>query len=71
MNSRLRLTTDVETRVLTNNDILEIIKVLLNLRDGKSKYLADIPLVVDYLVEVSCLYPELSKLGNWLVIKRY
>ena len=39
----------------------------LNLRDGKSKYLADIPLVVDYLVEVSCLYPELSELGDWLM----
>jgi len=37
MNSRLRLTTDVETRVLTKNDILEIIKVLLNLRDGKGE----------------------------------
>ncbi len=38
----------------------------LNLRDGKSRYLADIPLVIDYLVEVADLYPELHAFGGWL-----
>ena len=38
----------------------------LNLRDRKTRYLADIPLVVDYLVEVSRLYPELADFGVWL-----
>ena len=38
----------------------------LNLRDGKPGYLADIPLVIDYLVEVSSLYLELTGLGLWL-----
>jgi len=38
----------------------------LNLRDGKSRYVTDIPLVIDYLVEASCLYPELADLGVWL-----
>ena len=42
----------------------------LNLRDGKPGYLADIPLVVGYLLEVtglySQLYPELGKFGDWL-----
>ena len=38
----------------------------LNLRDGKPRYLADIPLVVDYLIEVSCLYAELADFGDWL-----
>ena len=38
----------------------------LNLRDGKSRYLADIPLVVDYIVETSAYYPELASFGVWL-----
>ena len=38
----------------------------LNLRDDKTRYLANIPMVVDYLAEVSCLYPELSDFGIWL-----
>lgn len=38
----------------------------LNLRDGKPGYLPDIPLVVDYLVEVAALYPELNIFGEWL-----
>jgi len=39
----------------------------LNLRDGKSGYLADIPLVVDYLVETSAIYPEFERLHQWLL----
>ena len=38
----------------------------LNLRDGKPGYLKDISLVVDYLLEVSHLYPELNDFGDWM-----
>ena len=38
----------------------------LNLRDGKQRYLADIPLVLDYIVETCALYPELVEFGTWL-----
>lgn len=38
----------------------------LNLRDGKRRYLHDIPLVMAYIVEVCDLYPELSEIGDWL-----
>ena len=38
----------------------------LNLRDGKSRYLPDIPLVVDYLIGVGDLYEEMADLGDWL-----
>ena len=38
----------------------------LNLRDGKPGYLADIPLVIDYLIEVSNLYHDLADFGVWL-----
>lgn len=38
----------------------------LNLRDGKSGYLDDIPLVFDYLLEVSDSYQELAFFGDWL-----
>ena len=38
----------------------------LNLRDGKSSYLADIPLVVDYLIEVADLYEDLGEFSCWL-----
>ncbi|MEX2327410.1 MAG: phosphotransferase, partial [Pseudomonadales bacterium] len=38
----------------------------LNLRDGKPRYLADIPLVLDYLVETSTQYPVFSTFGDWL-----
>lgn len=38
----------------------------LNLRDGKPGYLKDIPLVIDYLVEVADLYDELADFGEWL-----
>lgn len=39
----------------------------LNLRDGKSGYLNDIPNTCQYLVEVTAKYPELSELHQWLV----
>lgn len=36
------------------------------LRDGKRRYLADIPLVLTYLQEVCSLYPEFAGFGDWL-----
>lgn len=38
----------------------------LNLRDGKPRYLADIPLVVDYMTEVAGAYEELHAFRDWL-----
>lgn len=38
----------------------------LNLRDGKPRYLADIPLVVSYITEVCARYEELDEFGRWL-----
>ena len=38
----------------------------LNLRDGKPGYLNDIPLVLEYLLEVTEIYPELHDFGAWL-----
>jgi aminoglycoside/choline kinase family phosphotransferase len=37
----------------------------LYLRDGKAGYLADIPLVIRYTVEVADKYPELSDFSSW------
>lgn len=38
----------------------------LNIRDGKPRYLADIPLVVSYMREVAAEYPELSRFADWI-----
>ncbi len=38
----------------------------LNIRDGKAGYLGDIPLVIEYLLEVSDQYDELATFGAWL-----
>jgi len=38
----------------------------LALRDGKARYLEDIPLVMAYILEVCRLYPEFSEIGAWL-----
>ncbi|MFT5210881.1 MAG: aminoglycoside/choline kinase family phosphotransferase [Flavobacterium sp.] len=38
----------------------------LNIRDGKSRYLNDIPLVMSYLLEVCEIYEELGCFGKWL-----
>ena len=38
----------------------------LNLRDGKPRYLADIPRVVSYISEVCGRYEELRAFGRWL-----
>lgn len=35
-------------------------------RDGKSAYLADLPRVFDYVLEVTSLYPQLQQLDLWL-----
>jgi aminoglycoside/choline kinase family phosphotransferase len=37
----------------------------LHLRDNKSAYLADIPLVMDYFLSVARLYPELNDMVVW------
>lgn len=37
----------------------------LFVRDNKSRYLADIPLVIHYFLEVSSRYPELSTFRHW------
>jgi len=37
----------------------------LYLRDNKSQYLADIPLVIKYFLEVSSRYPELGNFVEW------
>lgn len=38
----------------------------LNIRDGKPRYLGDIPLVVDYILEVCDRYDELQAFDGWL-----
>lgn len=38
----------------------------LNLRDGKPRYLADIPLVIGYITEVCRRYEELGDFGCWI-----
>jgi hypothetical protein len=38
----------------------------LNLRDGKSNYLNDIPLVLDYILEVCEEYEETKAFGEWI-----
>lgn len=38
----------------------------LHLRDGKARYLSDIPLVISYLMEASSAYPELHDLHGFL-----
>lgn len=40
----------------------------LYLRDGKSGYLKDLPLVIRYVVEVSSQYPELSTFAEWFKV---
>lgn len=39
----------------------------LNLRDGKTGYLGDIPNTCQYLLDVSARYPELADFHDWLV----
>ncbi len=38
----------------------------LNYRDGKAAYLQDLPLVLDYTLNVCAQYPELQPLARWL-----
>jgi len=37
----------------------------LSLRDKKPAYLADIPLVIDYFLDVAAVYPELADFVDW------
>ncbi|RLA16334.1 MAG: aminoglycoside phosphotransferase, partial [Gammaproteobacteria bacterium] len=39
----------------------------LNIRDGKSVYLGDIPRTLDYVINVSQRYPELEDFHSFLV----
>lgn len=37
----------------------------LNLRDGKPRYMADIPLVIDYVLQVAVQHPEMAEFMQW------
>ncbi|MCB1648629.1 MAG: phosphotransferase [Pseudomonadales bacterium] len=37
----------------------------LNLRDGKLRYMADIPVVIDYVLEVAAEHPEMAEFLQW------
>lgn len=37
----------------------------LNLRDGKPRYMADIPLVIDYVLQVAAQHPEMAEFVQW------
>ena len=37
----------------------------LNLRDNKPRYMADIPLVIDYVLQVAAQHPEMSEFLQW------
>ena len=41
----------------------------LNLRDGKSSYMADIPLVIDYVLKVAAQHPEMNEFVRWFESK--
>lgn len=41
----------------------------LNLRDGKTGYLQDLPLVIRYTIEVAETYPELTPFADWFKAK--
>ncbi|MCL1141906.1 aminoglycoside phosphotransferase family protein [Shewanella gaetbuli] len=38
----------------------------LNLRDGKPGYMADIPLTLEYIIDIAAQYSELAPLSQWL-----
>lgn len=37
----------------------------LYLRDGKPRYMADIPLVIDYVLQVAAQHPEMAEFAQW------
>lgn len=37
----------------------------LNLRDGKPRYMADIPLVIDYVLQIAVQHPEMTEFVQW------
>ena len=37
----------------------------LNLRDGKPRYMADVPLVIDYVLRVAARHPEMADFNHW------
>ncbi len=41
----------------------------LNYRDSKPAYMADIPMTLQYIVDVAATYPELHALRDWLIEK--
>ena len=66
------LTTDFST-FMRDFDLMGVqrhIKVIgifcrLNLRDGKPAYMADIPVVIDYVLAVAAAHPELAPFLDW------
>lgn len=62
-----------EARFLRDFDLMGLqrhIKVIgifcrLNLRDAKPRYMADIPLVIDYVLSVSASHPEMAEFRQW------
>ena len=63
-----------ETRFLRWFDLMGVQRHLkaagifarLNLRDGKSDYLKDIPRTLGYIVEAAGIYPEIEALGDYI-----
>lgn len=41
----------------------------LNIRDGKSRYMNDIPLVIDYLLSAASQHPEMAPFVSWFETK--
>lgn len=37
----------------------------LNLRDNKPRYMSDIPLVIDYVLQVAVQHPEMAEFSHW------
>jgi aminoglycoside/choline kinase family phosphotransferase len=38
----------------------------LNLRDGKTGYMKDIPLTLEYIIDIAGKYPQLTELSEWV-----
>lgn len=62
-----------ETAFLRDFDLMGLqrhLKVIgifcrLNFRDGKPRYMADIPLVMDYVLDVAAAHPEMAEFIQW------
>ncbi|QIR13750.1 aminoglycoside phosphotransferase family protein [Shewanella aestuarii] len=38
----------------------------LKLRDGKTGYMKDIPLTLEYIIDIAAMYPQLTELSQWV-----